>query len=126
MIMYGLMGRDATIEDNRGHRPFGGTSVTPIYVHNPASIPWQMNPFDLVMLSILIVAGVYSGVQFRRGRRGYAVLMLTAFIYGLVLELGGMATHNSYTQGTFTVMLNWPALQLFQNSTQMPSYVPIF
>ena len=100
--------------------------MTLIYIHNPASIPWQMNLFDLVMLAIFVMAAVYSVVQFRRGRRIYAVLMLTAFIYGLALELGGMATHNSYTQGTFTVMLNWPALQLFHHSTQMPSYVPIF
>jgi hypothetical protein len=100
--------------------------MTPVYVHNPANIPWQMNLFDVIMLAVLVSSAVYSVVQFRRGRRVYAVLMVTAFIYGLVLELGGMATHNSYTQGTFTVMLNWPALQLFQDSTQMPSYVPIF
>jgi hypothetical protein len=100
--------------------------MTPVYVHDPANIPWQMNLFDVVMLTIFVFAAVYSIVQFRRGRRVYVALMVTAFIYGLVLELGGMATHNSYTQGTFAVMLNWPALPLFHDSTQMPSYVPIF
>jgi uncharacterized membrane protein SirB2 len=100
--------------------------MAPVYLHNPTHILWQTDLFDLLMLGIFVMAAIYSAMQFRRGRRIYASLMVTAFIYGLVLELGGMATHHSYTQGTFTVMLNFPALALFRNSTQMPSYVPIF
>jgi hypothetical protein len=100
--------------------------MTPVYVHNPMDILWQTDLFDLLMLVIFVTAAIHSGMQFRRGRRIYATLMIAAFIYGVVLELGGMATHHSYTQGPFTVMLNVPSPSLFRNSTQMPSYVPIF
>lgn len=97
-----------------------------VYLHNPIHILWQTNLFDLLMVVIFVTAAIYAAMQFRRGRRMYASLMIAAFIYGITLELGGMATHHSYTQGTFTVMLNFPALSLFRHSTQMPSYVPIF
>ena len=96
-----------------------------IVLNDPSGLPWQTNLYDLVMLTMFLSAVVYSIVQFRRGRRIYSAVLVTAIIYGLVLELAGMATLNMYHQGDFTVMINWPAFPLWQGTTMMPSYVLI-
>jgi hypothetical protein len=96
-----------------------------IVLNNPADLPWQTNLYDLVLLTMFLSAMVYCVVQFRRGRRIYSVVLVAAIIYGLVLELAGMATLNMYHQGEFAVMVNWPAFPLWQGTTMMPSYVLI-
>jgi hypothetical protein len=96
-----------------------------IVLNNPASLPWQTNLYDLVLLTMFLSAVVYCVVQFRRGRRIYSVVLVAAIIYGLVLELAGMAALNMYHQGDFAVMMNWPAFPLWQGTTMMPSYVLI-
>lgn len=96
-----------------------------IVLNNPADLPWQTNLYDLVLLTMFLSAVVYCVVQFRRGRRIYSVVLVAAIIYGLVLELAGMATLNMYHQGEFAVMINWPAFPLWQGTTMMPSYVLI-
>jgi hypothetical protein len=96
-----------------------------IVLNNPADLPWQTNLYDLVLLTMFLSAVVYSIVQFRRGRRIYSVVLVAAIIYGLMLELAGMATLNMYHQGEFAVMINWPAFPLWQGTTMMPSYVLI-
>jgi hypothetical protein len=96
-----------------------------IVLNNPASLPWQTNLYDLVLLTMFLSAVVYCIAQFRRGRRIYSVVLVAAIIYGLVLELVGMATLNMYHQGDFAVMINWPAFPLWQGTTMMPSYVLI-
>lgn len=97
-----------------------------IVVNNPAHLPWQTNLFDVLMLTMFVAAAVYSVVQFRRGRRIYGVVLTAATIYGLVLELAGMATLNMYVQGNFLVMINWTAMPLWKGTTMMPFYVVIF
>lgn len=97
-----------------------------IVFNNPAELPWQTNLCDLMLLTMFAAAVVYSVMQFRRGRRIYAAVLTAAFIYGLVLELAGMATLNMYQQGDFAVMINWPAFPLWHGTTMMPAYVLIF
>jgi hypothetical protein len=99
--------------------------VNLIVLNNPASLPWQTNLYDLVLLTMFLSAVVYCIAQFRRGRRIYSAVLVAAIIYGLVLELAGMATLNMYHQGDFAVMINWPAFPLWQGTTMMPSYVLI-
>jgi hypothetical protein len=94
-----------------------------IVLNNPADLPWQTNLYDLVLLTMFLSAVVYGVAQFRRGQRIYSVVLVAAIIYGLVLELAGMATLNMYHQGDFAVMINWPAFPLWQGTTMMPSYV---
>jgi hypothetical protein len=96
-----------------------------IVLNNPADLPWQTNLYDMVLLIMFLSAVAYCVVQFRRGRRIYSVVLVAAIIYGLVLELAGMATLNMYHQGHFAVMINWPAFPLWQGTTMMPSYVLI-
>jgi hypothetical protein len=96
-----------------------------IVLNNPADLPWQTNLYDLVLLTMFLSAVVYCVVQFRRGRRIYSVVLVAAIIYGLALELAGMATLNMYHQGDFAVMINWPAFPLWHGTTMMPSYVLI-
>lgn len=100
--------------------------MNPIVVNNPAHLPWQTNLFDVLMLTMFVSAVAYSVVQFRRGRRIYGVVLTAATIYGLVLELAGMATLNMYVQGKFLVMINWTAIPLWKGTTMMPFYVVIF
>ncbi|GAA4540500.1 hypothetical protein [Mycobacterium paraffinicum] len=97
-----------------------------IVLNNPAGLPWQTNLLDVTLLIMFVAAGAYSVVQFRRGRRVYCAVLATATIYGLVLELAGMATLNMYRQGDFAVMINWPAFPLWHGTTMMPAYVVIF
>jgi hypothetical protein len=97
-----------------------------IVFNDPADLPWQTNLCDLMLLAMFLAAVAYSVVQFRRGRRIYVAVLTAAFIYGLVLELAGMATLNMYQQGEFAVMINWQAFPLWQGTTMMPSYVLIF
>src|SRR6201996_1682450 len=96
-----------------------------IVFNNPAALPWQTNLCDVMLLAMFLAALAYAVVQFRRGRRVYVAVLTAAFIYGLVLELAGMATLNMYHQGDFAVMINWPAFPLWQGTTMMPSYVLI-
>jgi hypothetical protein len=96
-----------------------------IVLKNPAELPWQTNLYDLVLLTMFLAELVYCIVQFRRGRRIYSVVLVAAIIYGLVLELAGMATLNIYHQGDFAVRINWPAFPVWQGTTMMPSYVLI-
>jgi hypothetical protein len=96
-----------------------------LVLNNPADLPWPTNLYDLVLLTMFLSAVVYCVVQFRRGRRIYSVVLVAAIIYGLVLELAGMAALNMYHQGDFAVMINWPAFPLWQGTTMMPSYVLI-
>jgi len=97
-----------------------------IVFNNPAALPWQTNLCDVMLLAMFLAALAYAIVQFRRGKRVYIAVLIAAFIYGLVLELAGMATLNMYRQGDFAVMINWPAFPLWRGTTMMPSYVLIF
>ncbi|OBF59445.1 hypothetical protein A5756_05610 [Mycobacterium sp. 852002-53434_SCH5985345] len=97
-----------------------------IVFNNPAGLPWQTNLCDVMLLTMFVAAVAYSVVQLRRGRRIYCALLAAATIYGLVLELAGMATLNMYKQGDFMVMINWPAFPLWHGTTMMPAYVVIF
>jgi hypothetical protein len=96
-----------------------------LVLNNPADLPWQTSLFDLALLTMFLSAVAYSVMQFRRGRRIYGVVLVAATIYGLVLELVGMATLDMYHQGDFPVMINWPAFALWHGTTMMPSYVLI-
>ena len=100
--------------------------MSPIIFNDPLNIHWQTNLYDALTLTIFVSAAVYATMQFRRGRRIYAVLLFAALIFGQVLELAGMATLNMYVQGDFALMLNYPALSLFEGTTAMPFYVTIF
>ncbi|BCQ08378.1 hypothetical protein JMUB5695_01808 [Mycobacterium heckeshornense] len=100
--------------------------MSPIVLHNPLEISWYKNLLDLTFLLCLGLAIGYSARQYRRGRVVYAVLLVTAFFYGMLLELSGMVLHHSYTQGTFAVMLNFRMVPGLQDATLMPGYVPIF
>ncbi|OBH49274.1 hypothetical protein [Mycobacterium sp. E2479] len=100
--------------------------MSPIIINNPLDLPWQTNVFDALMLSIFVSAVVNAVVQFRRGVRMYAFVLVSAFVYGVVLELAGMATLNMYVQGKFVVMLNFPVVPLFAGTTAMPLYVTLF
>ena len=73
-----------------------------IVLNSPADLPWQTNLCDLMLLTMFLAAVAYSVVQFRRGRRIYSAVLTAATIYGLILELAGMATLNtvSYTHLT--------------------------
>ena len=95
-------------------------------INDPTRLPWQTNLCDLMLLTMFLAAAAYSVMQFHRGRRAYSALLIAATIYGLVLELAGMATLNMYRQGDFTVMINWPVFSLFRGTTMMPVYVVIF
>ncbi|WP_046320345.1 hypothetical protein [Mycobacterium sp. UM_Kg1] len=97
-----------------------------IVFNNPAELPWQTNLWDLTMLAMFVAAVGYSIAQLRRGRRIYLAVLLAATVYGLVLELAGMATLDMYQQGDFLMMINWPALPLWRGTTMMPAYVLIF
>lgn len=97
-----------------------------IVFNNPADLPWQTNLCDLMLLAMFLAAVAYSVGQFRGGQRIYAVVLAAAGIYGLVLELVGMATLNMYQQGEFAVMINWPAFPLWHGTTMMPAYVLLF
>jgi hypothetical protein len=97
-----------------------------IVFNNPAALPWQTNLFDVMLLAMFVAALAYAVVQFRRGRRVHVVVLIAAFVYGLALELAGMATLNMYQQGNFAVMINWTAFPLWHGTTMMPSYVLIF
>jgi uncharacterized membrane protein SirB2 len=97
-----------------------------IVFNDPAELPWQTNLCDLMLLVMFVAALAYSVVEFRRGRRIYVSVLIAALIYGLVLELAGMATLNLYQQGDFAVMINWPAFPLWHGTTMMPTYVLIF
>ena len=97
-----------------------------IVINNPADLQWQTNLCDLMLLTMFLAAAAYSIVQLRRGRRIYCAVLIAATIYGLVLELAGMATLNMYRQGDFMVMINWPAFPLWHGTTMMPAYVVIF
>ncbi|OBG99025.1 hypothetical protein A5697_14630 [Mycobacterium sp. E3251] len=97
-----------------------------IVFNSPAGLPWQTNLCDIMLLTMFLAAVAYSVVQFRRGRRVYCALLAAAAIYGLVLELVGMATLNMYKQGDFMLMINWPAFPLWHGTTMMPAYVVIF
>ena len=97
-----------------------------VVFNNPAALPWQTNLFDLMLLALFLAALAYAVVRFRRGRRVYLAVLIAAFVYGLVLELAGMATLNLYQQGDFAVMINWPVFPLWHGTTMMPSYVLIF
>ena len=69
-----------------------------IVVNDPSLLRWQTNLFDLTMLTMFVMALTYSVVAFRRGRRIYGVVLTAATIYGLVLELAGMATRYIFVQ----------------------------
>ena len=97
-----------------------------LVIHSPLDILWYQNLLDVVYLTIAVIAAVYSWRRYRYGRPEYAVLMVAAFVYGLLLELWGMVVHHSYTQGTFAVMLDWRWVPGFSDATLMPLYVPFF
>jgi hypothetical protein len=96
-----------------------------IRINNPLDVSWYHTLLDLTLLTCLIMAVAYSVRALRRGRRDYALLLVTGFFYGLLTELSGMIWHHSYTQGEFVVMLDFTKFELFAQSTAMPAYVPI-
>lgn len=97
-----------------------------ILFNNPLELSWQSNLIEALKLGLFVLVTVYAVVQFRRGTRIYLFVVVTTFIYGVALELAGMATVNLYVQAPFTVMLNFPALPVFENTTAMPLYVSIY
>ena len=97
-----------------------------IVFNNIGDLPWQTTLCDLMLLAMFVAAVGYSVTRFRQGIRIYAVVLIAATIYGLVLELAGMATLDMYQQGDFAVMINWEAFPLWENTTMMPAYVLIF
>jgi hypothetical protein len=101
-------------------------TMSPVILNDPLDLPWQTNLFDAVMVAIFIASCVNAVVRFRRGTRIYAFVLVSALVYGVVLELAGMATLNMYVQGKFAVMLNFPAIPLFAGTTEMPLYVTLF
>ncbi|MEB4209533.1 hypothetical protein OQ789_10720 [Mycobacterium sp. 94-17] len=97
-----------------------------LLINDPAQLPWQTILYDVLVATICVSAVVNAVVQFRRGTRMYAFVLVAALVYGVVLELAGMATLNMYQQGNFLVMLNFPILPLFKGTTAMPLYVTLF
>lgn len=97
-----------------------------IVVNDVAELPWQTNLFDILMMSMFVGIAVYSVVRFVRGTRIYLTIVITAIVYGLVLELAGMATLDMYKQGNFLVMIDWTVIPLWSGTTKMPLYVSIF
>lgn len=93
--------------------------------NNPLHLPWSHDLLDVSLLTCFVIAVVYSGRAYRRGRPEYAVLMVTALFYGQIIELSGMIWHHSYTQGEFAIMLDYRVFPLFARSTAMPAYVII-
>ena len=100
--------------------------MSPIVVNDPTSLPWQTNLFDILMVAVFVSIVAYAVVEFRAGKRIYAAVLTAAVIYGLILELAGMATLNMYQQGRFLIMINWTVIPLWKGTTMMPLYVVIF
>ena len=97
--------------------------------HHPAQsvrITWQTVVFDALMLTLFVAAVARAVLWHRRGVRIYGFVLIAGLVYGMVLELAGMATLNMYVQGDFPVMINFPALPLFAGTTAMPLYVTLF
>lgn len=95
-------------------------------VNSPAELPWQTNLYDLLIFAIVVTVVVNAVVHYRRGTRMWLFVLIASLVYGIVLELAGMATLNMYLQGDFLVMLNFPAIPLFAGTTAMPLYVTFF
>jgi hypothetical protein len=95
-------------------------------VNSPAELPWQTNLYDLLIFAIVVTVVVNAVVQYRRGTRMWLFVLIASLVYGIVLELAGMATLNMYLQGDFLVMLNFPAIPSFAGTTAMPLYVTFF
>ena len=94
---------------------------------SPFDLPWQTDIVGAVILAMFVIAAVYSAIKWRRGRRIYGVLMITAGIYGMMLEVIGMMILKIYHRGTFQIMLNPAALPLVPDSTPaLPLYVVIY
>ena len=96
--------------------------MSPIILNNPPGLPWQTNLFDALMAALFVAACVNAIVQFRRGTRIYAFVLVSALVYGVALELAGMATLNVYVQGRFAVpmfqyWMGWPLVDMFWQST---------
>lgn len=97
-----------------------------VIVNNPADLPWQTNLFDALMFGLFVAAVVNAIVKHRQGMRIYSFVVASGLVYGIILELAGMATLNMYLQGDFAVMINFPAIPLFAGTTAMPLYVTLF
>ncbi|OBK82454.1 hypothetical protein A5649_08955 [Mycolicibacter heraklionensis] len=97
-----------------------------LIINNPAQLPWQTIVYDSLVFVLFVSAVINAVIEFRRGVRMYAFVLVAALFYGVVLELAGMATLNMYQQGDFLVMLNFPVLPLFEGTTAMPLYVTLF
>lgn len=100
--------------------------MAPIILHSPFELPWQTVVFDALMLTLFVAAVAHAVLWHRRGVRIYSFVLIAGLVYGMVLELAGMATLNMYVQGDFPVMINFPALPLFAGTTAMPLYVTLF
>lgn len=100
--------------------------MAPIILHSPFELPWQTVVFDALMLTLFVTAVAHAVLRHRRGVRIYGFVLVAGLVYGMVLELAGMATLNMYIQGDFPVMINFPALPLFAGTTAMPLYVTLF
>jgi hypothetical protein len=94
--------------------------------NDPATVPWYHHGLDLMVFLCFVLATAHAVRQARQGRRDLLVLIATAILYGMTIELSGMIWHRSYVQGDFTVMLGFNSLSLFEGSTDMPLYVPFF
>ncbi|WP_068271583.1 hypothetical protein [Aldersonia kunmingensis] len=100
--------------------------MSPVIINDPFDLPWQTNVYDTLILALFVAAVINAVRQYRRGTRMYAFVLASALVYGIVLELAGMATLNMYLQGDFAIMLNFPAIPLFAGTTAMPLYVTLF
>lgn len=97
-----------------------------LVINDPGELPWQTNVFDVLMVVMFLAATVYSAIKFFQGTRIYLALIVTAIVYGLTLELAGMAVLDMYKQGEFLVMLDWTKIPVWSDTTMMPLYVSIF
>lgn len=94
---------------------------------SPFDLAWQTDVFGAVILTMFIVCAAYSTVSWRRGRRIYGVLMISAGLYGVILETVAMMVLHIYHRGTFQIMINPAALPFVPESTPtLPLYVVIY
>ena len=95
-------------------------------VNNFSDITWYAHALDLFFIVAFVFILGYAIRQFKQGERFYLILLITAILYGFVLEVSGMLWHASYTQGEFWLMWDFRQFDAFKDSTDMPFYVPLF
>lgn len=100
--------------------------MSPLRFNSWSDVSGYAHALDLFFLVAFAYALAYSIRRFRAGERIYLVAFVSAMLYGFVLEVHGMLTHASYTQGEFLLMWHFKQFAAFEGSTDMPFYVPLF